>query len=79
MVLRIQRAGIGLALLITSGCVSYPRPYPWNFPSEEEWNQPFETSWQNAVDTYRRLTTPKGKVWDSLMGNYQQDLSYGSQ
>jgi hypothetical protein len=75
MVLRFQRAGIGLALLIASGCVSYPpRPYPWNFPPEEEWNQPFETSWQNAVDTYRRLTAPKGKTWDPLMQSYQSYL-----
>jgi len=80
MVLRIQRvAGIVVALLITSGCTSYPRPYPWNFPPEEEWNQPFETSWQNAVDMYKRLTAPKGKIWDPLMQNYQQDLSYGNQ
>ena len=86
-----QRAGAGLwsrlrtklwivtASLVTIGCASYPRPYPWNFPDETEWNQPLETSWQNAVDTYRKLTAPKGKKWDSLMGNYQQDLSYGSQ
>ncbi len=79
MVLRIQKAGIALTLLIASGCTSYPRPYPWNFPPEEEWNQPFETSWQNAVDMYKRLTAPKGKVWDPLMQNYQQDLSYGNQ
>ena len=78
MVLRIQRvSGIVIALLILNGCASYPpRPYPWNFPPEEEWNKPFETSWDNAVYLYRRLTTPKGKIWDSLMGNYQQDLSY---
>jgi hypothetical protein len=80
MVLRIQRvSGIVIASLATIGCVSYPRPYPWNFPSEEEWNQPLETSWQNAVDMYKRLTAPKGRVWDPLMQNYQQDLSYGSQ
>ena len=84
MVLRVQRTGIVylwivIASLVTIGCVSYPRPYPWNFPPEEEWNQPFETSWQNAVDMYKRLTAPKGKIWDPLMGNYQQDLSYGSQ
>ena len=80
MVLRIQRvSGIVVTLLIANGCVSYPRPYPWNFPPEEEWNQPFETSWQNAVDMYKRLTAPKGKTWDPLMQNYQQDLSYGSQ
>ena len=79
MVLRIQRTWIVVALLIASGCVSYPRPYPWNFPPKEEWNQPFETSWQNAVDMYKRLTAPKKRVWDPLMQNYQQDLSYGNQ
>jgi hypothetical protein len=73
MVLRIQGAILAIALC---GCASYPpRPYPWNFPPEEEWNQPFETSWQNAVDMYKRLTAPKGKIWDPLMRNYQQDLS----
>lgn len=64
------------AILVTSGCVSYPRPYPWNFPPEEEWNQPFETSWQNAVDTFRRLTTPKGKVWNPLIREYEPDFGY---
>jgi len=73
MVLRIQ--GAILAIILTS-CATTPRPYPWNFPPEEEWNQPFETSWQNAVDMYRRLTAPKGKLWDPLMQNYQPDLSY---
>lgn len=71
MVLRFQ--GAILAIVIT-GCAATPRPYPWNFPPEEEWNQPFETSWQNAVDTYRRLTAPKGKTWDPLMQNYQPYL-----
>ena len=79
MVLRLQGTGIVIALLVTSGCVSYPRPYPWNFPPEEEWNQSFETSWQNAVDVYKRLTAPKGRIWDPLIQNYQQDLSYGNQ
>lgn len=68
---------IFVSAILLAGCVSYPpRPYPWNFPSKEEWNKPFETSWDNAVDLYRRLTAPKGKIWDSLMQNYQQDLSY---
>lgn len=62
------------ATLIASGCASYSRQYPWNFPTKEEWNQPFEASWQNAVDTYRRLTAPKNKVWDPIMRNYQPYL-----
>lgn len=78
MVLRLQRVWIGIALLVASGCVSYPpRPYPWNFPQASEWNKPLETSWDNAVEMYRRLTAPKGKIWDPLMRNYQPDLSYG--
>lgn len=77
MVLRIQGAIVLAAILL--GCEAIPRPYPWNFPDESEWNQPFETSWQNAVDLYRRLTAPNGKIWDPLMQNYQQDLSYGNQ
>lgn len=78
MVLRLQGAWIGIALLVASGCVSYPpRPYPWNFPPASEWNKPLETSWDNAVEMYRRLTAPKGKIWDPLMRNYQPDLSYG--
>ena len=63
------------ATLIASGCASYPpRPYPWNFPSKEEWNQPLEMSFNNAVDTFRRITAPKNKVWDPLMQNYQPYL-----
>ena len=76
MVLRIQRAGIGIALLIASGCASYPRPYPWNFPPEEEWNAPLETSWVNAVDAYRNWTAPKGKVWNPLIREYEPDFGY---
>ena len=78
MVLRLQRAGIVIALFIASGCVSYPpRPYPWNFPPEREWNQPLETSWVNAVDAYRRMTAPKGKVWNPIVLQYEPD--FGSQ
>ena len=61
MVLRLQRAGIGIALLIASGCVSYPRPYPWNFPPAYEWNAPLETSWVNLVDNWRNLTDTNKK------------------
>lgn len=76
MVLRIQRAGIVIASLVTIGCVSYPRPYPWNFPPEEEWNAPLETSWVNAVDIYRNWTTPKGKVWNPIIREYEPDFGY---
>lgn len=76
MVLRIQGAGIGLALLITSGCVSYPRPYPWNFPPAREWNQPLETSWVNTVDMYRNLTKPKGRIWNPILRCYEPDFGY---
>lgn len=74
MVLRIQGAILAAALC---GCVSSypPRPYPWNFPPVEEWNAPFEMSWVNFVDTVRRVTAPKGKIYDSLMRNYQPDFS----
>ncbi len=77
MVLRLQRAGIAIALLITSGCVSYPpRPYPWNFPPEHEWNAPLETSWVNAVDAFRNWTAPKGRVWNPLIRQYEPDFGY---
>ena len=77
MVLRLQRAGIVIALLINIGCASYPpRPYPWNFPPEEEWNAPLETSWVNAVDAYRNWTAPKGKVWNPLIREYEPDFGY---
>ena len=77
MVLRLQRAGIVLASLVTIGCASYPpRPYPWNFPPEEEWNAPLETSWVNAVDAYRNWTAPNGKVWNPLIREYEPDFGY---
>lgn len=72
MVLRIQ--GAILALIITGCAATTPRPYPWNFPPAREWNQPLETSWVNAVDTWRSITAPKGKVYDPLMKNYQPDF-----
>ncbi len=73
MVLRIQGA---ILALIVAGCSTYPpRPYPWNFPPEEEWNAPLETSWINFVDTWRKLTAPKGKIYDPLMRNYQPNLN----
>lgn len=75
IVLAAIYALIGFLML---GCATLtpekPMPKPWNFPELWEWNQPFEASWQNAVDKYRELTAPKGKVWDPLMNNYQPDL-----
>ena len=62
--------------LAYAGCASttWRTTAPWNFPPEHEWNAPLETSWINLVDTYRRLTAPKGKVYDPIMRNYQPDL-----
>jgi hypothetical protein len=74
MVLRIQ--GAILTILIT-GCVSAtPRPYPWNFPPAREWNQPLETSWVNAVDMYRKVTAPKGKIYNPILREYEPDFGY---
>ena len=74
MVLRIQRAWIVIALLVTIGCVSYPRPYPWNFHEAREWNQPLEFSWVNAVDNYRNLKSSKGRIWNPLVQDYGPDF-----
>ena len=62
--------------LAYAGCAAttWRTTAPWNFPPLHEWNAPFETSWINAVDTYRALTAPKGKVYDPIMRNYQPDL-----
>lgn len=64
------------AILVTSGCASYPQPYPWNFPPEEEWNSPLETSWVNLVDNWRNLTAPRKKVWNPIIREYEPDLGY---
>ena len=74
-----MKAWIIAATLIVNGCVSYPRPYPWNFPDEQEWNAPLETSWVNAVDTYRKLTSPPGKIYDPIMRSYQPNLAEGGE
>jgi hypothetical protein len=77
-----KTATVLLCILIGTSCstqLRYRKTEPWNFPPAVEWNQPLETSWNNAVDMYRRLTAPKGRVWDPLMQNYQQDLSYDCQ
>ena len=72
MVLRIQTAVLAIVL---TGCASVtPRPYPWNFPDEAEWNSPLETSWLNLVDTYRNLTAPNGKIWNSILSEYEPDF-----
>ena len=65
---------IVIALLVTIGCVSYPRPYPWNFPEAREWNQPLEFSWVNAVDNYRNIKSSKGKLWNSFVQEYEPDF-----
>ncbi len=80
MVLRVQRGIVIVYLwivmpsLVTIGCVSYPRPYPWNFPDEQEWNAPLETSWVNLVDAYRNWTAPKGKIWNPILSEYEPDF-----
>ncbi len=71
MVLRLQ--GAILAIILT-GCASTPRPYPWNFPTEEEWNAPLETSWVNAVDAFRNWTAPKGQVWNPIIQEHEPDF-----
>ena len=71
MVLRIQGA---ILAIILCGCATTPRPYPWNFPDEAEWNAPLETSWVNAVDTFRNLTAPKGKIWNPILQDYEPDF-----
>jgi hypothetical protein len=71
----VKSAAILLLLLAGCAATNWRPTAPWNFPSAHEWNAPLETSWQNAVDTYRRLTAPPGRVYDPLMGNYQPDFS----
>lgn len=72
-------------LLVLSGCSTTfvisgrsptMRPYPWNFPKAVEWNRPLEFSWVNAVDNYRNLTAPKGKIWNPLVKDYEPDFGY---
>lgn len=47
---------------------------PWNFPSAAEWNRPLELSFENAVDKFREVTAPKGKVYDPLTRSYAPDF-----
>jgi len=35
-----------------------------------------ETSWVNAVDGYRNLTKPKGKIWNPIIRSYEPDFGY---
>jgi len=73
----MPRMMTALALCLAyAGCAAttWRTSAPWNFPPQHEWNAPLETSWINLVDTYRRLTAPKGKVYDPIMRNYQPDL-----
>jgi hypothetical protein len=63
-----------MPLLVIIGCVSHPRPYPWNFPPAREWNQPLEFSWVNAVNNYRNLKSSKGKIWNPLVQDYEPDF-----
>lgn len=71
IVLAAIYALIGLLLL---GCETFtpkqPMPKPWNFPPAREWNQPLETSWQNAVDTFKRITSPRTKTIDGMQYEY---------
>jgi len=74
-----HRAAVTLAALYAcfglvafGGCAAAPRPYPWNFPPAREWNQPMETSWQNAVDNWRKLTTPRKKTIDGMVYEYDE-------
>lgn len=59
---------ICLAATLASGCsaTNWRHTCPWNFPSSREWNQPLELSWVNAVDKFREITTPRGRVYDPL-------------
>jgi hypothetical protein len=65
-----------LLAILSGGCAgeSWRTRAPHNFPPAHEWNAGLETSWINAVDTYRRLTAPRGKIYDPVMRTYQPDL-----
>jgi hypothetical protein len=68
---------LAILTLLAAGCAaeSWRMRAPWNFPPAHEWNAPLETSWLNAVALYRRLTAPRGQIWDDLTQSYQPDLS----
>lgn len=67
---------LGLAIWALSGCAesNWRQTAPWNFPSAAEWNRPLELSWENAVDKFREVTAPKGKVYDPLTKTYAPDF-----
>ena len=64
------------ALLWLFGCCSknWQETSPWNFPPAKEWNEGLEFSWVNAVDKFRVLTAPRGKVYDPVMRSYAPDF-----
>jgi hypothetical protein len=59
------------------GCSSstWRQKAPHNFPPAHEWNAGLETSWINAVDMWRRLTAPRGTIYDPVMRSNQPDFS----
>lgn len=72
--LRIFYASVVLTLCACTSTLRYRQHEPWNFPPAHEWNAPLEMSWLNAVDTWRKIIAPRGKIYDPLMRNYQPDL-----
>lgn len=72
-----MRPILAIMSVLSAGCAAENWRYraPHNFPPAHEWNAPLETSWINAVDLYRRLTAPRGQIWDDLTRSYQPDLS----
>jgi hypothetical protein len=63
-----MRALAAVCAIGICGCATHNWRHtsPWNFPTAAEWNRPLEFSWENAVDRYRELTSPKGRVYDAL-------------
>jgi len=66
-----------LVIVVCGGCgytQLYRKGQPQNFPPVAEFNAGLETSWINAVDNYRKLMAPNGKVYDPVMRSYQPKL-----
>jgi len=64
-------------IVVCGGCgytQLYRKGQPQNFPPVAEFNAGLETSWINAVDNYRKVMAPKGKVYDPVMRSYQPKL-----